>query len=604
MTRKKKPSRATAPFAVRDGRFLLNGEPFQIRCGELHYPRIPRPYWRHRIRMARAMGLNAVCAYLFWNFHEQVEGKFDFSGDRDAAEFVRTCQEEGMRVLLRPGPYSCAEWDFGGLPWWLLKDPEMRVRCSYPPFVRAAERYLMRVGKELAPLQVTRGGPILMVQVENEYGAFGNDRAYMNGLARTLRKAGFDVPLFRCDWANPQQLVPGAVDGDVTTVANFGSDPQGNIAALHAAYPRAPRMCGEFWMGWFDQWGFPRQGKDRADGKAHAEDLGWMLANDVSFSLYMFHGGTNFGFSSGANLYDRYDPYVTSYDYWAPLTEQGRPREKFHAFRKTIAEATGVVPTQVPEVLPVAPITKFELKACAPLFASLGEGVASPAPRPMEHYGQAHGAILYRTDLTGRAAGEADLTVSEAHDVAWVFLNGARVGTLDRRLKEYTLKLKLPEKGPAVLDILVESMGRVNFGPKMIDRKGITERVTLGILTLSGWTVFKFPLDEKQLGSLKFGRRNVVGQPAFFRGEFTAKSPADTHLDLRGWGKGYVWVNGRLLGRFWEIGPQQTLYLPGCWMSKGKNEVVVLDLINPGHRTLEGVVEPVLDEVARPHPEA
>jgi beta-galactosidase len=601
----KNPTRSPRPpFVVRPGEFQLHGQPFQIICGELHYPRIPRPYWRHRIRMAKAMGLNTVCAYLFWNFHEQVEGKFDFSGDRDAAAFVRLCQEEGMYVLLRPGPYSCAEWDFGGLPWWLLKDPDLRVRCSYPPFLKAAERFLLRVGKELAPLQVTKGGPILMVQVENEYGAFGNDRAYMNALAATLRKAGFDVPLFRCDWANPQQLVPGAVDGDVVTVANFGSDPQKNITALAEAYPRSPKMCGEFWMGWFDQWGFPRQGKDRADGLAHAEDLKWMLANKVSFSLYMFHGGTNFGFSSGANLYDRYDPYVTSYDYWAPLTEQGRPREKFHLFRDIIQTATGVVPPPVPDVLPVRAIPRFELTRSAPLIGFLGKGTPSVAPRPMEHYGQPYGAILYRTDLRGRAAGQAKLTVTDVHDVAWVFLNGQRLGTLDRRLKEDSLTITLPDNGPAVLDILVESMGRVNFGPKMIDRKGITDRVTLGILTLSNWTVHSFPLDAKHLKSLTFTNKNPTSQPAFFRGTFNTPDPADTHLDLRGWGKGYLWINGRLLGRFWEIGPQQTLYVPGCWLKKGKNEVIVLDLVNPGQRSLEGLTDPVLDNVTRPHPEA
>jgi beta-galactosidase len=589
-------------FAVSGGEFRLDGKPFQILCGELHYPRIPREYWRHRLELARAMGLNTVCLYLFWNYHETAPGKFDFTGDRDVVAFTRLCQELGLWVILRPGPYSCAEWDFGGFPWWLLKDPAMQLRCSYPGFLKPAERYLKQVGKQLAKMQITRGGPILMVQVENEYGAFGNDKAYLRSLKQTLRDAGFDVPLMRCDWAWPGQLVPGDFDESVVTVANFGSKAERNITALRHAYPQTPKMCGEFWMGWFDWWGHPRNGKETADGETHLQELKWMLENQASFSLYMLHGGTNFGFSSGANNHDRYDPYVTSYDYWAPLTENGVPREKYFKFRDLIAEKTGRALPEVPAAIPTVAIPRFTLAESAPLLGKLKPGHRRLAPEPMEQFDQGHGCILYRTDLAGRAAGEADLRIRDVHDYAWVYLNGSLVGTIDRHLKQDRVKLAVPTDGPAVLEILVEAMGRVNFGPTMTEeRKGITRRVEHGFLTLFDWEIVNLPLDAAHLASLRFSKKDTTRGPAFFRGSFDAPREGDTFLDLRGWGKGYVWVNGRLLGRYWSIGPQQTLYVPGAWLKRKKNQVVVLDLFNTtGQRSIEGLAEPVLEELKLP----
>ena len=597
-------------FSVKGRHFLLNGEPFVIRSGEIHYSRVPRPYWRHRLEMARAMGLNTVCLYLFWNYHEEAEGEFDFTGEKNVAEFCALAKDLGLWVILRPGPYSCAEWDFGGLPPYLLKDTHIQLRCSYPGFLVPAQRYLREVARHLAPHQVTQGGNILMAQIENEYGVYGNDKDYMEALRATLRASGFDVPFFRCDWATPAQLVPGSADhcGEpVLTVANFGSKARDNIESLAKAYPDRPRMCGEYWMGWFDWYGHPRNGAESEDGEKNLEDIEWMLKEDVSFSLYMLHGGTNFGFSSGANNDGgkRYDPYVNSYDFFAPVDEQGRPRAKYFKFRERIGRRLGLALPAVPDPLPVIKVPRFELNESAPLVDHPARTQKSVAPRNMEFFDQFHGCIRYRTDLTGRAAGTAELRVKEVHDYALVYLNGKHLGTLNRHEHRNSLSLTIPEEGPAVLDIVVEAMGRVNFGPSMRDEiKGITNRVEYGWLTLFNWEVSNYPLDQAHLDLLQFKPGRVAaGQPGFYRGRFSLQQAGDTFLDLRGWGKGYVWVNGRLLGRYWSIGPQQTLFLPGAWLKAGDNTVTVLDLHNTGSAySLEGIESSILEDLRLTEP--
>ncbi len=592
-------------FSVKGRHFVFNGEPFVIRCGEVHYSRVPKEYWRHRLELARAMGLNTVCVYLFWNYHEESYGVFNFSGDKDVASFCSLAHELGLWVILRPGPYSCAEWDFGGLPAYLLRDPHIQLRCSYPGFLRPAQRYLKEVAKQLVPHQVSHGGNILMIQIENEYGVYGNDKKYLDSLRKTLRASGFNVPFFRCDWANPAQLVPGTMDETeerIVTVANFGSKAPENIQALAKAYPENPRMCGEYWMGWFDWFGHPRNGKEAEDGEKNLADLDWMLAEDVSFSLYMFHGGTTFGFYPGANNDGgkRYDPYVSNYDFFAPVDEQGGTRPKFYKFRDRISKHLKQELPEPPAPIPVITIPRFNLTESAPLLDFPTQTHAAIAPVTMEMYDQSHGCILYRTDLKGRAAGTAELRVKEVHDYALVYLNGRRIGTLNRHLHQTTLSLTIPDGGPAVLDILVEAMGRVNFGPSMRDEvKGITNRVEYGWLTLFDWEIKNYPLDAKNLASVAFKPGPLpAGQPGFYRGTFSVQETGDTFLDLRGWGKGYVWVNDRLLGRYWFVGPQQTLYLPGVWLKPGLNTITVLDL--HGDSTIQSVAgldHSILDEV-------
>lgn len=586
----------TAPFQVTPTGFLLHGKPFQVRSGELHFARIPREYWRHRLEMARAMGLNTVCAYLFWNIHEPAPGEFVFSDIGDVKAFVLLAQEVGLKVILRPGPYACAEWDFGGLPAWLLAIPNLRLRCSFPPFVEAARRYLLRVGEELAPLQITRGGPILLVQVENEYGSYGDDHEYMTVVRDTLREAGFDVPLFTCD--GPGAFERGSVDG-AFPVANFNDDPAAAFKILKDFSPDTPTMCGEYYPGWFDHWGVEHHTRTM-DSMLH--DLETMLQSSSGFSIYMFHGGTSFGFTAGANadLDGRFMPQTTSYDYDAPLDEAGRPTAKFHALRELFgrfpeAEA-GLLPA-VPESNPVISIAPIAFTQSASLFENLPATIHDVQPRSMEHYGQNNGLILYRSRLF--RGQEAPLTIRELHDYGLVFTGGEHIATLDRRLGQNRVQIAQRE-ADLDIDILVEGMGRINYGPFILDPKGITGRVEFPVPFAAGlvmnWEVYPLPLDAAYMSALQFNDEPATG-PAFHRAVFDLESVGDTFLDTRGWNKGFVWINGHNLGRHWEIGPQQTLYVPGCWLKQGDNEIILFDFESKSRGTVQGLAEPVLDEV-------
>lgn len=579
-------------FDYDDVTFRLDGKPLAIRCGELHFMRIPREYWRDRLRKARAMGLNAVCAYLFWNAHEPQPGEFVFEGQADAAEFVRMAQAEGLWVLLRPGPYVCAEWDMGGLPAWLLADPDIRLRCMDERYTAAAHRYLLRVGQELAPLTINRGGPILMVQVENEYGAFGNDTAYMAFVRDAIVEAGFDdVPLFTCDWPNERRMHAGAADGCLK-VANFGSKAEEGLATLRAYQPRGPLMCGEFWCGWFDQWGKARNG---SESLAFTEDLRWMVESEASFSLYMFHGGTSFGFSAGANIYNGFAPTVTSYDYWACLDEAGRPTAKFDAVRKLLASSADSPLPELPAPMPMIQIPPFRPTEMAALLEQLPQPVRAVQPKPMEMFGQSYGVIVYRTEIAGLPPGE--LIIRDVHDYAQVRLNGRHIATLDRCLGQDRVRIDKVPTDRATLEIIVDTLGRVNFGPFLADRKGITQQVELAGMTLMNWEVFPVSLDDF-LSSLRYsGGGGTLAGPGFYRAELDLSEVGDTFLDMRAWGKGMVWINGHNLGRFWSIGPQQTLFCPGCWLRTGCNEVVVFDMDATEPQMLTSLTEPILNEL-------
>jgi beta-galactosidase len=578
---------------IRGPQFVVDGHPLQIISGEMHYPRIPRDYWRDRMKKARAMGLNTISTYVFWNLHEPQRGKFDFTGQNDIAAFVRIAQEEGLYVLLRPGPYVCSEWDLGGLPAWLLASPDIVLRSTDAKFMRPAEEYLKRLGQELVPLLATRGGPIIGVQVENEYGSFGKDAAYMQKVRDAIVAAGFgEVPLFTAD--GPEQLPFGTI-ADVPAAVNFGpGSAERSFVALARFRPDGLRMNQEYWAGWFDQWGKPH---NKTNFEREGLELDWMLSQGYSVNLYMFHGGTTFGFMNGANWDGGYRPQTTSYDYDSALDESGAPSAKFFVFRDAIAKrrAEERFPSPPPET-PQLEIPEFTLNESTSLWSNLGVPVEAQTPRPMETFGQSYGYILYRTTIQGPATGE--MVLKELRDYAQIYVDSKEVGTLDRRLNQDHLTLDVPA-GAHLLGILVENSGRINFGPKLRDdRKGITKSVTLGGAELKGWQVSCLPMDK--IGVLRFSRGRSDG-PAFYRGFFELYQPGDTFLYTPNVGKGVIWVNGHNLGRFWFIGPQQTLYLPGAWIKKGRNEVIVFDLMaHSDAPRIAGLPHPILNKLNEP----
>ncbi|MCE4553930.1 beta-galactosidase [Roseateles cellulosilyticus] len=588
---------ATPRFAIGERDFLLDGQPLQIRCGEMHFARVPREYWRHRLQAVKAMGMNTVCAYLFWNFHEWREGQYHWDGQRDAAEFCRLAQAEGLWVILRPGPYACAEWEMGGLPWWLLKHPgDTFLRSRDDAFVQPARRWMKEVGRVLAPLQVSQGGPILMVQVENEYGFLSDDREYMRVMRQAVLDGGFDVPLFQC---NPTQAVGKTHIPELFTVANFGSDPAGGFKAL-AALQQGPRMCGEYYSGWFDTWGAPHR---RGDNARAIQDIDAMLDANGSFSLYMAHGGTTFGLWGGCDRPFR--PDTTSYDYDAPIGEAGWLGDKFRTYRECLARhlKSGEVLPEPPARLPVMTVPAFTLAETAPVLANLpGPGLTAESPRPIEQYDISRGLVAYRTTLPAGPA--ARLEAANARDLAWVFVDGRLVGTMDTRHRRFAVDLPARRR-EATVEILLYTIARVNFGMEVHDRKGLQGPVLLrtrqgATRELTGWTLRAIDFGaDGELPPLNWRPGKATG-PAFWRGGFDVTTPADTFLDMSTWGQGIVWINGRCLGRYWSIGPTQTMYLPGPWLRAGRNEVVVLDLTGPRTPRLQGLATPVLDEL---HPE-
>ena len=588
---------AKQSFTIGENTFLLNGKPFVVRAGELHYPRIPREYWEHRIQMCKAMGMNTICIYLFWNYHEQVEGKFNFTGQADVAEFVRLIQKNGMYCIVRPGPYVCAEWDMGGLPWWLLKKADIQVRNRNDQFfMDHAKKFLNEAGKQLASFQLQNGGPILMVQVENEYGVWGKDQQYMEEIRDAVRTAGFDkVLLFRCDWSS--NFNSYHVNGIYSSL-NFGAG--SNIEEQFRLYsklnPTAPKMCSEYWTGWFDYFGRPHETRSVSSFIGSLKD---MMDRKISFSLYMAHGGTTFGQWGGANA-PPYKANVASYDYNAPISEAGLPTDKFYAVRDLLKNYLnqGEVVPDVPAPKPTILIPKFEMAEAANLFENLPKANHTVEIKPMEQFNQGWGTILYRTKIKAVTEG-SQLVMTDLHDWAMVYVNGKLIGRADRRLAENSVKLPVIEK-ETQLDILVDATGRVNYDKTIIDRKGITQKVevvsTKGKTTLQNWEVYNFPVDYNFQNSLHFKIQKGVG-PTWHRGTFNLDKTGDANLDLGAYGRGMVWVNGYNIGRYWKIGPQQTLYMPGCWLKKGKNEIIVLDLEGAPATTIEGVANPILDKI-------
>jgi beta-galactosidase len=577
-----------SPVTIEGDHFVRAGKPYQIIAGSMHFQRIPRAYWRDRLAKARAMGLNTITTYVFWNAVEPKRGQFDFSGRNDVAAFVRMAQEQGLNVILRPGPYACAEWEAGGFPAWLFADPHLHVRTQDPKFLQAADAYLQRLGREVAPLMAARGGPIIAVQVENEYGSYGNDRSYMEDIHRALLRAGLGTNLmFTSDGAD--MLANDALPG-VLAVVNFApGEAKSAFGKLAGFRPGQPLMAGEYWAGWFDQWGGPHA---RTDAAAQAKELAWMLGQGYSVNLYMFEGGTSFGFMNGANYQggpaDHYAPQTTSYDYDAALDEAGRPTPKFARFRDVIVHATGVTPPPLPPATPFMQVPSFTLEESASLWDNLPAPIETDQPQPMERFGQDYGYILYRTHVGGPLHGQ--LYLGEVRDYAAVYVDRQPVGIVERRLKQVAVSVDLGP-GTHTLDVLVENSGRINYGPRLEDgRAGLVDPVLLDGKVLHGWQVY--PLPMRSPDTIQGWTTQPVNGPAFHRGHFHVDRPADTYLDVSAFGKGFAWVGERNLGRIWDIGPQRSLYLPAPWLRRGDNTVVVFDLQARHRPSVRGTIQP------------
>lgn len=576
-------TKGTHTFRLGDNQFWLDDKPFQIISGEIHPSRIPAEYWKQRIQMIKAMGCNTVACYIMWNYHESEPGVFDFqTGNKNLEKFIQTVQDEGMFLLFRPGPYVCGEWDFGGLPPYLLSIPDIKIRCMDTRYTAAVERYVDKIAPIIKKYEITNGGPIIMVQVENEYGSYGNDRVYMKWMHDLWRDKGIEVPFYTADGATPYMLEAGTLPG-----VAIGLDPAASKAEFDEAlkvHPDASVFCSELYPGWLTHW---REEWQHPSIEKITTDVKWLLDNGKSFNYYVIHGGTNFGFWAGANSPQpgTYQPDVTSYDYDAPINEMGQATPKYMALRELTQKYSKKKLAPIPDPIPTITFPATETKRYTSIWDNLPAAKQIVQPVPMEMMKQYEGMVLYRTKLIGHKSGK--LRVDEVHDYATVFLNGRYIGSIDRTLGQHTIDLPVSNVENPVLDILVESMGRINFAAQMIDRKGITDRVTLNGMTLMNWEAFNIPMSSEYVSNLK--ESDTVRPGMFFKTTLQLNKAGDCYIDLKDFTKGLVYVNGHNLGRFWNVGPQYRLYCPGVWLKEGANEIIIFDM----HQTEPGVIQGV-----------
>lgn len=580
----------THTFSWSERDFLLDGEPFQVISGALHYFRVHPDLWADRIHKARLMGLNTIETYVPWNEHCPTEGVSDFAGKLDLDRFLRLVAAEGMHAIVRPGPFICAEWDNGGLPGWLFREAGVGIRSSEPRYLQAVEKFFTALLPIVAEHQIDRGGPVIMVQIENEYGAYGDDKAYLQSLVDMNSAAGITVPMFTCDQPEPGMLEAGGLPSLLKT-GTFGSRSAERLATLREHQPTGPLMCAEFWNGWFDHWGTHHHTTSAA---AAANELDVILGSGASVNVYMFHGGTNFGFTNGANDKGIYEPTTTSYDYDAPLSEDGVPTEKFFAFREVIARYAPV-PDEEPSSRVDAPTPVVHPRGVV-AFSAVADrlGTASawehpPAVDLLHHY---QGFVTYATDVTAKT-GPSALVFSEVRDRAVVHLDGVPLGVLERETQQRVLAVPAGLGGR--LEVLVEDQGRVNYGVRIGEHKGLLGSVHHDDEVLTTWIVrpIQFDLDAVRAG-LEPTTGGAAGGPAFFASTFDLDVPADLHLRLDGWTKGVAFVNGFPLGRYWSRGPQGTLYVPGPATRAGENEIVVFELHGTATGNLTFAVAPDL----------
>ncbi len=577
---------------IKNKKFYMDSKPFDIYSGAMHYFRTVPEYWEDRLTKLKAVGFNTVETYVCWNLHEKKPGEFDFSGILDIEKYLEIAQKVGLYAIVRPGPYICAEWDFGGLPAWLLKDKNMQIRCMYPDYLKCVERFYKELLARLVPHLESHGGNIIAMQVENEYGSYGNDKDYLRYVEKLTRDCGVDCLLFTSD-GNTNNMISGGSLPNIYKVLNFGSRSRTAFNVLKGFENDGPNMCGEFWCGWFDHW---RDKHHTRNSLEIVNEIKGFIDNGASFNMYMFHGGTNFGFTAGANHNQGhgYEPTVTSYDYCAMLTEWGDYTPAYHAVRKLLCEKQGIEPPELPESPKLQSIGKVELTEAASLFENLdniGEKHHVPVPEGMEYFGQNFGLIYYETTLKGKY-NASPMYVKNVHDFAEVYFDGEKKTSIDRTLytvegkttlKDVIFKKKKGESSPFLMPalsgerkigVLVDTMGRVNYGENMLDRKGISD-IYLGIQRLMNYDVWTLPLDN--LDKLKYSSSVKKDEPVFLKGSFKTDSKADCFVHLDGFNRGCVYINGFNLGRFWKVGPQKSLYIPGTLL-KDENEIIVFNI--------------------------
>jgi beta-galactosidase len=577
-------------FTLGDSVFLLDGKPFQIIAGEIHYPRVPREAWRQRMRMAKAMGINTIGTYVFWNVNEPEKNVFDFNGNADIAAFVKIAQEEGLWVVLRPSPYVCAEWEFGGYPYWLQNEKGLVVRSKEAQYVAEYKKYIDELGRQLSPYLIVNGGNILMVQVENEYGSYGSDKQYLEINRELFVNAGFKGLLYTCD--PPKDMGKGRLPGLLAAI-NSVSKPDILKKQIQANNDgKGPYFVAEWYPAWFDWWGEPHH---KVPASRYVSELDEMLGAGFSVSMYMFHGGTTRAFMNGANCYDTsyYQPQISSYDYDAPLDEAGNATEKFMQFRAVIQKHVNYTLPDVPAPKKTIRIPPISFTSSTDIFSVLSKPVVAQKPLTFEALNQAYGYVVYRTKIND--AGSGMLAVKGLRDYGIVFVNGKKQGVLNRMLKQDSLKVEFTT-GENTIDILVENMGRINFGPNLLkNTKGITEKVTLNGRELSEWEMFSLPM--KEVSNIEYNNKPLADAPVVKKASFTLTEVGDTYLDMRPFGKGCVWINGHNLGRYWKVGPQQTIYVPAEWLKKGENEIVVFEMLKPEVNEIKALDKPVLSDL-------
>ncbi|MBO4897068.1 MAG: beta-galactosidase [Clostridia bacterium] len=556
---------------VVNGEFYIDGRKTKLLSGAVHYFRNMPDTWDDIFAKMRALGLNCVETYCAWNMHEKKKGQFCFKGMLDVSAFIRKAGEAGLYVIVRPGPYICAEWEFGGLPWWLQNEEDMEIRSSNSAYTKCYESYLKRLFEEIKPLLCTNGGPVIMLQCENEYGYYGNDKEYLKHLYVFYRENGIDVPLFTSDGVSQENLMDGTTEGCFPTL-NFGSRVSEKFKAHDKLFPNDPKMCMELWDGWFDAWG--DEFHHTASAESYAETVRDMIKKG-SLNIYMFIGGTNFGFTNGANHDSSYAPVVTSYDYDALLTECGDITPKYLAVREVIKETLGTPLPEIPEDREKRAYGKVLFKEYAPLLQNLNnisKSHFSVTPKNMEKYGEGYGYIAYCTELK-RDYKDSLVSFESIGDRAHVFVNQKLCGTL--YINDKNKEVKFSAKSGDVLTVLCENMGRADFGSKMARKKGIIGRCLIDGKLYFGWKVYPLPMED--LENLEFYNGCSEKTALFLKGSFDADKPCDTFLRLDNFRKGFVMINGFNIGRYWEIGPQKTLYVPASILKEGQNEIIVFE---------------------------